>query len=135
MLSFALLLLMMSALASHGLRQQIFRKSSRLFSSNGGVAPIATFLLEYKYVENMGDKRGPHREGHLALAQKLMDSSNMIAAGPFTPQLDGAMFIFKGEKSKIEEFVKEDPYNVAGLVTSYSIRDWTVVVGRENIGI
>ena len=41
--------------------------------------------------------------------------------------------MFSGHR--IEEFVKEDPYNIAGLVTSYSIRDWTVAVGRENIGI
>lgn len=139
MLSVGLIVLifMFNALTSNSLCSlRSSSKSFRLFSAKAGnPAPVSTFLLEYKYVDKMGDKRGPHREGHLACAQKYADSAILIAAGAYTPQLDGAMFIFKGDESKIEEFVKEDPYNIAGLVTSYSIRDWTVAVGRENIGI
>jgi uncharacterized protein YciI len=85
--------------------------------------------------ENMGDKRGPHRDGHLALAQKYLASGDLIAAGAFTPALEGALFIFKGDRSKIEEFVKNDAYNIAGLVSAYKIRDWSVPVGASNIGL
>jgi hypothetical protein len=108
----------------------------------------------------MGERRGPHREGHLALAKKYLgkacgyfpsqtsncniiminvsstsiDSGDIIAAGAFTPALEGAMFLFKG-KSKIEEFVRNDAYNVAGLVSAYKIKDWSVPIGAENLGL
>ena len=81
---------------------------------------ITNRLLEYKYVDNMKDKRTPFREKHIELANSC---SHLIAAGAFTPQLDGALFIFKGKNNSelenvIKEFVQKDPYvvNKLGIV-------------------
>ena len=60
----------------------------------------------------------------------------MIAAGAFAPDLSGALFLFKNvEKEAVEDFVEQDPYFSAGLITSYDIKIWMVPIGHKNIGL
>ena len=41
------------------------------------------------------------------------------------------MLIFRcKQQSEVEDFAKQDPYVIHKLVTSYSIREWNVVVGK-----
>jgi len=91
---------------------------------------IKTYLLEYKYVDNMVERRTPYRTGHIALAERYISDKLIIAGGAFVPKVDGAMFIFKSTRNILEAFVKEDPYVVNGLVPEYTIREWNVVVGH-----
>eukprot|EP01039_Chlorochromonas_danica_P007565 gene7565-8365_t len=91
--------------------------------------PKKKFLLEYQYVDNMAEKRGPYRSGHLELAQKLVKEKVIIAGGAFLPKVDGALFIFEGLPEDVENFVKHDPYVQAGLVPRYTIKEWAVAVG------
>ena len=101
-------------------------------SSSSGPSPnneVKTYLLSYKYVENMADKRTPHRPGHIALAKDLNEQKLLIAAGAFTPELDGALFLFKSSKALVEDFVAKDPYVKNNLVPEWSIKEWNVVVG------
>lgn len=87
-------------------------------------------LLLYDYVENVVERRAPHREGHLALVREYVDRGELMLGGAFADPADGAAIAFKvDDKSKIEEFVEKDPYVVKGLVTGWRIREWTVVVG------
>lgn len=88
------------------------------------------FILEYKYVENMLERRAPFRAEHLANAEKLLKDNALIAGGAFMPNADGAMFIFQGDYEMVESFVQNDPYYKAGLIPSYSIREWSVVIGK-----
>ena len=57
-----------------------------------------------------------------------------LSGGPHTPQNesvpDGAVFIFSDEESA-EFFVKEDPYVKNGIVTGWSIKEWTVAIPSE----
>ena len=40
--------------------------------------------------------------------------------------------IFRGESPRVaEDFAENDPYVTNGLVTSWRVRPWNVVVGRE----
>jgi len=88
------------------------------------------FLLFYDYVENIIERRAPHREAHLALVGGYVDRGELILGGAFADPVDGAVIVFKVEdKSKIEAFVEKDPYVANGLVTGWRIREWTVVVG------
>jgi uncharacterized protein YciI len=88
------------------------------------------FLLFYDYVENIIERRAPHREAHLALVQGYVERGELILGGAFADPADGAAIVFKVEdKSKIEAFVEKDPYVANGLVTGWRIREWTVVVG------
>ena len=53
-----------------------------------------------------------------------------MAAGAFTPSLDGALFIFKSTQKQVEDFVAADPYVQGKLVTSVDIKEWNVVIGK-----
>ena len=61
---------------------------------------------------------------------EMQKEGKLIAAGAFNPPT-GAMFLFSAEggKSAADNFVKQDPYVSAGLVTNHSIKEWTVAVG------
>jgi uncharacterized protein YciI len=85
--------------------------------------------LLYEYGPDAVERRKPHREAHLALVRKLHDEGRIVLAGAFQP-VDGALIVFRvGAPSEVEAFVKADPYVQSGLVTSWRIREWTVVVG------
>jgi len=48
--------------------------------------------------------------------------------GAYAEPVDGAVIVFSCDSEKeVEEFVSKDPYHENGLVTEYSIREWTVV--------
>ncbi|KAK8801191.1 hypothetical protein WA158_001961 [Blastocystis sp. Blastoise] len=91
-------------------------------------APESWYLLFYKYVPGILEKRGPFRPGHLANAKSSHAEGKCQMVGAYANPPDGACFAFKCKsKDEIHEFVKRDPYYQNGLVTSYEIRDWCVV--------
>jgi uncharacterized protein len=88
----------------------------------------ATYLLQYTYVEDVLDRRGPYREAHLALIQAAKEAGNVFVAGAFGDPPVGAALGFKGlSKSEIEEWSDQDPYWTGGLVVERSIQPWKLV--------
>lgn len=58
---------------------------------------------------------------HKAVVEKFVSRGEVIGIGPFMDR--GNMAIFKTRKAA-EEFTKEDPFILEGLVKSFSIKDW-----------
>jgi uncharacterized protein YciI len=58
---------------------------------------------------------------HKVVVDKFVVRGEVIGIGPFTDR--GNMAIFKTHQAA-EEFVKEDPFILEGIVKSYSIKDW-----------
>lgn len=58
---------------------------------------------------------------HKALVDKFIAQGVVLGIGPFTDR--GNMAIFK-TRAAAEEFAKEDPFMLEGLVKAYTIRDW-----------
>ncbi|WP_296618723.1 YciI-like protein [Marivirga sp.] len=91
------------------------------------------YLLFYKTIENYVEKRAPYRSEHLKLAEEAHQKGYIIMAGAMAEPADGAILIFKGESPKIaEDFAKNDPYVKNGLIKSWEVRHWTVVVGQNS---
>ncbi|HXS57138.1 MAG TPA: YciI family protein [Hanamia sp.] len=59
--------------------------------------------------------------GHKAIVDKFIAKGEVIGIGPFADM--GNMAIFR-TRAAAEEFVKEDPFILEGLVKSFVIRDW-----------
>lgn len=53
------------------------------------------WLLNYTYVPDILEKRGPYREAHLAGAKKHLDAGRLVAAGAVGDPVEGATFFFK----------------------------------------
>ncbi len=58
---------------------------------------------------------------HKLIADQYIERGDVIGIGPFADR--GNMAIFK-TRAAAEQFVKEDPFILEGLVKSFVIRDW-----------
>jgi uncharacterized protein YciI len=83
-------------------------------------------LLVYEYVEDMTERRAPHREAHLALIRRYRAEDRIVIAGGIGVPVYGGLLAFR-EAADAEAFTAEDPYNTAGLVVSSRIEPWAVV--------
>lgn len=88
------------------------------------------YVLFYSYVSDMLERRGPHREEHLALAKAAKARGDLVLAGAYADNVDGAVLLFAGSDTEIvKDFVTHDPYVAAGLVTEWNIRPLNVAFG------
>jgi uncharacterized protein YciI len=88
------------------------------------------WLLFYDVVDDYIDRRGAFREEHLGLAAAAHERGELVMAGALADPPDGAVLVFSGDDgSAAEAFANADPYVRNGLVTSWRVRQWTVVVG------
>jgi uncharacterized protein len=87
-----------------------------------------TYLLLYDYVDNMLERRVPHRDAHMHGIAAERESGRVIMAGPLGDPPIGAAIVFRGvDRDVVEAFVRGDPYVAAGLVTNYRIELWQAV--------
>ena len=90
--------------------------------------PVPLHLLLYTYVDNAAEQRAPFRAGHIAAARAAEDRKELVLGGALADPLDGAVLAFTG-REVAESFARADPYVLNGIVTDWTIREWTVVVG------
>ena len=62
------------------------------------------------------------------IVEKYVAKGEVIGIGPFDD--GGNMAIFK-TRAAAEQFVKEDPFILEGLVKSFVIRDWNDIILPE----
>jgi uncharacterized protein YciI len=99
-------------------------------SAVAGVGGAVHFLLLYQFVPDYLQRRPLHRAEHLRLAWEAHDRGELILAGALAEPTDAAVLLFEGETDgAARAFVAADPYVRAGLVTNWSVRPWTTVVG------
>jgi len=85
-------------------------------------------LVLYDYVEDIVERRAPHREAHLARIGEWIEAGRMTMAGALGQPPTGAAFVLRGDDAaEAERFAEGDPYVLAGLVTGRRIIPWTVV--------
>ena len=91
------------------------------------------WLLLYDVVADYVERRAPLRSEHLALATAAYERGELLLAGALADPPDGAVLVFVGDDaSTAEDFARADPYVANGLVTSWRVREWTVVVGADD---
>jgi uncharacterized protein len=88
--------------------------------------PEKLHILFYEYVEDVVEGGGSHHEGHLALIKRWHDEGRIsIAGGVGDPPHAGLIVLREDDldaaQAAAEEFVAEDPYQPAGLVTSWRV--------------
>ncbi len=85
-------------------------------------------LLIYEYVEDVVERRRPHREAHLAHIRAGKEAGRILMAGALGDPAHGAALVFEGvDPELIEAFVEADPYVTAGLVVAHRVEPWTLV--------
>ena len=90
------------------------------------------FALTYDAVEGFMERRVPLRDSHLALVRAAHARGELQMAGALADP-DGALFIFRVDNADtVAQFVLADPYVIQGLVKSWAVRPWTVMVGQDS---
>jgi uncharacterized protein YciI len=86
------------------------------------------FCLFYDYVENIVERRAPHRERHLEKYREWQADGRIVLGGAVGDPPYGALIVFDVEDpALVEEFAEGDPYVLAGLVTGRRVVPWAVV--------
>jgi uncharacterized protein len=90
--------------------------------------PDPHLVLFYEYVDDIVERRGPHRDAHLARIQEWKGEGRIVLAGALGSPPHGAAIVFKGDDpGVVEGFVSGDPYVEAGLVTAHRVEPYAVV--------
>lgn len=90
------------------------------------------FVLRYELVDDYLERRAPLRAEHLALARAAVERGELRLGGAFAEPADEALLVFRAaDPGVVEAFARADPYVREGLVTRFTVRPWTVVVGVD----
>lgn len=85
--------------------------------------------LFYDLVDDYLERRTALREEHLALAREARERGDLLLAGAMSDPYDQALLVWSTDDASIvEAFAEADPYVVNGLVKSWRVRTWNVVV-------
>ncbi|WP_343521214.1 YciI-like protein [Sphingomonas sp.] len=93
---------------------------------------MAHWLLSYELAPDYLARRSQFRDAHLSLAWTAADRGELLLAGAAGDPIDGALLLFIADDATVAEtFARNDPYVVNGLVTSWRVRPWATVAGRD----
>lgn len=94
----------------------------------GSLEPAVYTALQYNYVENMLERRAPHREDHLSKVRESKERGELLNAGAIG-DAEGAFFVFAPDAEEAaRSFISGDPYVLNDLVPTWRVTTWNVVV-------
>ena len=68
----------------------------------------------------------------MAYAKDAVARGELVLGGALADPPDRAVLLFRAESAAVaEDFAADDPYVLNGLVTAWTVREWTTVVGTE----
>lgn len=90
------------------------------------------FALIYYVVGGFVSQRTAFREEHLRLVGNANRRGELILAGALGDPVDRALLVFRTQnRSVAEDFARNDPYVINGLVTKWEVQPWAVVIGND----
>jgi uncharacterized protein YciI len=86
------------------------------------------YVLFYESADNVAEKATAHAPAHRKHWHPFRERGELLLIGPFgDPQSQGAMAVFTTREAA-EEFARDDPFVVNGVVRSWEIREWDEAV-------
>ncbi len=86
------------------------------------------YLLLYHLKEGYLESREPYRKAHFQHVLAAKERGEFILGGAFDDVVDAGLLFKVDDPTKIENFVKTDPYFLAGLTKGYTIRKWNIAI-------
>ena len=88
---------------------------------------MSKWVLFYDSADDVLAKAQQHFPAHLARLQEFHGRGELLMVGTFAdPHEDGSMAIFSS-RDGAEEFVKDDPFRLNGVVRAWRILEWNEV--------
>jgi uncharacterized protein YciI len=89
------------------------------------------YVLLYESAPDVATKAPSHLPAHKSRLDEFHARGELLMVGTFgDPQTQGSMAIFASRKGA-EEFVKDDPFVLNGVVKGWQIREWNEIYGDE----
>lgn len=86
------------------------------------------YVLFYESAEDLAPKARLHFAAHQARYRKFVDAGTLLMIGPFAnAQDEGSMAIFTSREAA-EDFAREDPFVLNGVVRKWHVREWNEVL-------
>lgn len=74
-----------------------------------------------------------HRPAHRAYLSKLIESNQLVVAGPFLDD-SGALIVYEAESPEAaESLIKADPFFAAGVFQTWELKPWKTVFGNPGL--
>ena len=91
------------------------------------------YALRYdEVVDDYVNRRAPFRAEHLALVREAHDRGEIVMAGAVGDPPDGVIIVFRGDSpDAAKAFAARDPYVTNGLVRTWRVQLWNVVIGGQ----
>ena len=87
------------------------------------------FVLLYESADDVLSKAPPHFPAHRARLEEFHARGDLLLVGTFgDPQNEGSMAVFASREAA-EEFARDDPFILNGVVRAWQIREWHEVLG------
>jgi uncharacterized protein len=94
----------------------------------GAGRKLVKYVLFYESADDVASKAPAHFPAHSARLDEFHSRGALLMVGTFAnPQEEGSMAIFTTREAA-EEFVKEDPFVLNGVVRDWQIREWNEVL-------
>jgi uncharacterized protein YciI len=85
---------------------------------------VTLYVLFYDSADDVVNKAPAHFPAHRARLDEFHSRGDLLMVGAFgDPQSEGSMGIFASREA-VEEFVREDPFVLGGVVKDWHIREW-----------
>ncbi|MCO1654504.1 YciI family protein [Pseudonocardia humida] len=92
---------------------------------------MPVFAVTYAYPDDTADARAAVRPTHREFLRGLADEGVLLVSGPYAQgEAAGALLIFRSStKDELLALLKQDPFQVEGLVSEVVATEWDVVTG------
>ncbi len=91
---------------------------------------MARFAAILTYVPD-ADRLSEVRPSHRAYLSGLLDQGKLDRSGPF-PDGSGALIIYDAQDlAEAQVLLANDPFSKNGLITEVKLKEWNVVIRRE----
>lgn len=89
------------------------------------------YLLTYQLIDDYLEAREAYRADHFQHVKAAQAKGAFFMGGAFDGGKEAGLLFKVDNKQVVEDFVLNDPYYKAGLVTSWEAKLWHVVIGPE----
>ena len=87
-------------------------------------------ILNYHFVADYLEKRGPYRAAHFEHLSPYISEGKLLLGGATKDPAARGILIFQVDSLlEVDTFVKNDPYFINGITSSYYVAEWSVVAG------
>jgi uncharacterized protein len=92
------------------------------------LTPMTLYVLLYDSADDVASRAPAHFPAHRARLDEFHRRGGLLMVGTFgDPQNEGSMGIFTS-RDAVEEFVREDPFVLNGVVKHWHIREWNEIL-------